>query len=102
MELGATPKQAQCRLGHSRDGFRLVGFVNVVWDGLTHAWVQDTMVAGSERNRGIGTEMIAIVRAECQKAGCEWLHVDFDDDLGGFYLRSCGFQPTSAGLIRLT
>jgi len=86
----------------ARDGARLVGFVNVVWDGLTHAWVQDTMVTGSERNRGIGTEMIAIVRAECQKAGCEWLHVDFDDDLGGFYLRSCGFQPTSAGLIRLT
>lgn len=86
----------------AREGSRLVGFVNVVWDGLTHAWVQDTMVAGSERHMGIGTEMIAIVRAECQKACCEWLHVDFDHDLGGFYLRSCGFQPTSAGLIRLT
>ena len=86
----------------AREGSRLVGFVNVLWDGLTHAWVQDTMVAGSERNRGIGTEMIAIVRAECQKACCEWLHVDFDDELGDFYLRSCGFQRTSAGLIRLT
>jgi hypothetical protein len=35
---------------------RLVGFVNVPWDGLVHAWIQDTMVAvdarrqASERN----------------------------------------------------
>lgn len=24
-----------------------VGFVNVLWDGLVHAWLQDTMVAKS-------------------------------------------------------
>ena len=84
----------------ARDGDRLVGFVNVVWDGATHAWVQDTMVAEGQRNRGIGTEMIAVVRAQCQKAGCEWLHVDFDDELGDFYFRSCGFTPTPAGLMR--
>ena len=86
----------------ARDDRRLVGFVNVVWDGLTHAWVQDTMVADTDRNRGIGTQMIGIVRSECERSGCEWLHVDFDDHLGKFYLQSCGFTPTSAGLIRLT
>ncbi len=32
-----------------------------------------------------------------RRAGCEWLHVDFDDDLAPFYLQACGFQPTPAG-----
>ncbi len=85
-----------------RDGRDLVGFVNVPWDGMAHAWVQDLMVPLEQRHRGIGTHMIEVVRAECQKAGCEWLHVDFDEDLESFYIDSCGFQPTSAGLIRLT
>jgi hypothetical protein len=31
-------------------------------------------------------------------AGCEWLHVDFADDVADFYLRVCEFQPTQAGL----
>lgn len=86
----------------ARDGTRLVGLVNVLWDGFTHAWIQDTMVASADRSRGIGTQMIEIVRTECQKAGCEWLHVDFDEGLGKFYFQSCGFTPTTAGLIRLT
>jgi hypothetical protein len=34
-------------------------------------------------------------------AGCEWLHVDFEEHLRGFYLESCGFTPTGAGLIAL-
>ena len=59
------------------------------------------MVADTDRNRGIGTRMIEIVRTECQRAGCEWLHVDFEDDLEKFYFQSCGFTPTRAGVIRL-
>lgn len=85
----------------ARDGARLVGLVNVLWDGFTHAWVQDTMVAVASRGRGIGTRMIALVRTECRRADCGWLHVDFDEDLGTFYFESCGFTPTAAGLIRL-
>jgi hypothetical protein len=34
-------------------------------------------------------------------AGCEWLHVDFEDHLRRFYFEACGFQPTNAGLIAL-
>jgi hypothetical protein len=34
-------------------------------------------------------------------AGCEWLHVDFDEELRAFYLDACGFEPTAAGLIHL-
>jgi len=33
--------------------------------------------------------------------GCEWLHVDFDDELRAFYLDAYGFEPAAAGVIRL-
>ena len=37
----------------AREGERLVGFVNVVWDGFTHAWLQDVMVASTAARQGI-------------------------------------------------
>jgi GNAT superfamily N-acetyltransferase len=86
----------------ARDASTLVGFVNVIWDGLVHAWLQDTMVAASARHHGVGTRLVSEATAGARAAGCEWLHVDFDDHLRGFYLESCGFQPTNAGLIALT
>ncbi len=80
----------------------LVGFVNVVTDGGVHAWVQDTMVAPRARHRGLGTEMMAVLRAQASARGCEWLHVDFASELSDFYWRASGFEPTAAGLLRLT
>ena len=83
------------------DDGTLVGFVNVLWDGLVHAWLQDTMVAGPHRGRGVGVRLVGVARQHAREAGCEWLHVDFDPELAPFYVDSCGFAPTSAGLIAL-
>ncbi|MEU0939556.1 GNAT family N-acetyltransferase [Embleya sp. NPDC005971] len=80
---------------------RLVGFVNVAWDGGVHAFVLDTVVARRNRRSGIGAELIAVAVREARAAKCEWLHVDFDDGLRRFYVDACGFRPTDAGLIRL-
>ena len=79
----------------------LVGFVNVPWDGLVHAWIQDTMVATRTRGQAVGTQLVAVAREHAKAAGCEWLHVDFDDHLRPFYFDACGFTPTTAGLIAL-
>ncbi|MEU4539795.1 GNAT family N-acetyltransferase [Streptosporangium sp. NPDC023825] len=79
----------------------LVGFVNVAWDGAAHAFILDTLVTGRARRHGVGTELIAVAVREARAAKCEWLHVDFDDDVGDFYFGACGFQPTHAGLIAL-
>ncbi|HKA67847.1 MAG TPA: GNAT family N-acetyltransferase [Actinomycetes bacterium] len=84
-----------------REGADLVGFVNVLWDGLVHAWLQDTMVAVAARGQGIGTGLVDHARQGATAAGCEYLHVDFDDHLAAFYYGACGFQPTSAGLLAL-
>ena len=85
----------------AKDDGQLVGFVNVIWDGLVHAWLQDTMVARSHRGKGVATQLVAIAREHAAEAGCEWLHVDFDDELKPFYFEACGFTPTNAGLIAL-
>ena len=85
----------------AREDSKLVGFVNVLWDGLVHAWIQDTMVARAARHLGVGTELVAVAVTEARAAGCEWMHVDFEDDLRPFYFDACGFTPTNAGLISL-
>ena len=85
----------------ARDGGDLVGFVNVPWDGDTHAFILDTIVAARAGRRGVGTELIAQAVAGARAASCEWLHVDFDDQLRAFYVDACGFTPTNAGLIAL-
>jgi GNAT superfamily N-acetyltransferase len=87
-------------VARNEDG-ELVGFINVPWDGLVHAWLQDTMVALSARHEGIGSRLVSVAVKETRAAGCEWLHVDFDDHLRAFYFDACGFTPTNAGLIRL-
>ena len=78
----------------------LVGFVNVAWDGRDHAFLLDPRVQPEYRNRGIGTELVRRASEAAAAAGCEWLHVDYDEELARFY-EACGFAPTPAGLIRL-
>lgn len=80
----------------------LVGFVNVIWDGGAHAFILDTVVSPRLQRGGIGTGLVAAAAENARALGCEWLHVDFEEHLAGFYFRSCGFRPTSAGLIALT
>jgi ribosomal protein S18 acetylase RimI-like enzyme len=79
----------------------LVGFVNVAWDGGIHAFILDAIVSADARRKGIGKELVASAVVEARRAGCEWLHVDFEDHLRRFYFDACGFEPTNAGLIRL-
>lgn len=83
------------------DADRLVGFVNVAWDGGVHAFVLDTLVETPLRRHGIGRGLLDVAVRESRSAGCEWLHVDFEDELGDFYVGACGFAPTPAGLIAL-
>jgi GNAT superfamily N-acetyltransferase len=79
----------------------LTGFVNVVWDGGVHAFVLDTVVSAHRRGSGVGVALIEAAVREARAAGCQWLHVDFEEHLRPFYVDACGFQDTAAGLIAL-
>jgi GNAT superfamily N-acetyltransferase len=83
------------------DGERLVGFVQVCWDGGEHAFLLDTAVHPEWQHRGVGAGLVAAAVADTAAAGCTWLHVDFEDRLTAFYLERCGFRSTAAGLMRL-
>lgn len=81
-------------------GGRLVGFIKLAWDGGDHAFVLDTTVHPDYQRRGMGRLLVRRAAGVAQENGVEWLHVDFEPHLEGFYAR-CGFRPTPAGLIRL-
>ena len=85
----------------AREDGRLVGFVNVAWDGGVHAFILDTVVAAEIGRRGVGTRLVAVATENARAAGCEWLHVDFEPHLRSCYFDACGFRPADAGLIRL-
>ena len=79
----------------------LVGFVNVIWDGFVHAWLQDLMVARGSRRQKIGVGLVDAARAGAAAAGCEYLHVDFEEEMRSFYVDACGFEPTGGGIMLL-
>ena len=83
------------------DDGQLIGFVNVAWDGGVHAFLLDTKVSSAYQRHGIGIELVRRAGIQAKAAGCEWLHVDFEERLVPFYFAGCGFRPTMAGLIHL-
>ena len=79
---------------------RLVGFVNVAWDGGVHAFLLDACVHADFQRQGIATALVRRAAEVARDRGAAWLHVDFEPHLEGFY-RACGFRLTAAGLIDL-
>jgi ribosomal protein S18 acetylase RimI-like enzyme len=84
----------------AREHGELLGFVNVAWDGGHHAFLLDPTVHPRFQRRGIGTQLVRGAAQAAQARGAEWLHVDFERDLEGFYVRA-GFRPTAAGVWNL-
>jgi predicted N-acetyltransferase YhbS len=84
----------------AHEASHLLGFANVAWDGNLHAFLLDVAVATDNQHSGIGRRLVARAVEEAGRAGCEWVHVDYEQRLDDFY-RSCGFAPTSAGLRRV-
>jgi hypothetical protein len=49
---------------------------------------------------GLRRRLVERAAEVARRSGVEWLHVDYEPALEGFYAR-CGFRPTPAGLMRL-
>lgn len=84
----------------ARHAGRLIGFVNVAWDGGHHAFLLDPTVHPDFQRQGIGTRLLNEAAAVARESGGEWLHVDFEPELERFY-RAAGYRPTAAGLLHL-
>lgn len=81
---------------------RLVGFVNVAWDGGVHAFLLDTVVEERFRHKGIGTRLVQEAISEVARhPRLEWIHVDSSEELMSDFYSPAGFFPTSAGLVWL-
>ena len=53
----------------ARDGAGLGGFVNVAWDGGSHAFILDTVVAPRLQHQGAGTRLVAVAAEQARAAG---------------------------------
>lgn len=82
------------------DSNQLVGFVNLAWDGGVHAFLLDTSVHTDYQRQGIGTALVRLALEAARERGVEWVHVDYEPHLEGFY-SACGFRETRAGLVKL-
>lgn len=85
----------------ARRGEELIGFCNVVTDGGRHAFLIDTVVHPDHQGTGIGRELVYRAIEECRAAPVTWLHVDFEADLGPFYMTEGLFRRTTAGILRV-
>jgi ribosomal protein S18 acetylase RimI-like enzyme len=81
-------------------GNKLVGFVNIAWDGGKHGFILDATVRKAFQRTGIGAELLRLAANVAASHGLEWLHVDFEPHLEGFY-QLTGFRKTNAGLLQL-
>ncbi len=77
---------------------RLVGFVNVAWDGGIHGFILDTTVHPSHRCQGLVLALLEEAAHAAFELKMEWLHVDFEAELEPLY-RKAGYVHTEAGLL---
>ena len=78
----------------------LLGFCNLVGDGGRHAFLVDLAVDPAQQGRGIGARILDEAIRRCrQDPRTQWLHVDFEEHLEGFYRAPGRFRPTKAGVL---
>jgi len=79
-------------------GSRLVGFVDVLSDGVDDALIRGLMVDPEFQNQGIALELLNIVTATIRKDRIKTVNVLFEPELEPLY-RKAGFRIVCGGLI---
>ncbi len=85
-----------CITARHRD--TLVGFIDILSDGIADAYLQDLMVHPQYRGNGIGSELVVKAIRYMQSVNVKCIQVTFQDDLRSFY-EKFGFHIYSAGVI---
>jgi chloramphenicol 3-O phosphotransferase len=80
-----------------QDG-NLIGFLNVISDGIADAFLVDLMVHPAYQEIGLGTSLVQRAIQELQKDGIRCVEVIFEPQLESFY-QKFGFFMLKAGII---
>ena len=81
-------------------GGQIVGFLNVVSNGVTDALLNNLMVHPDYRRQGIGKALLRTAVDELSGDGLKYFNLVFEEDLVPFY-RRCGFTIQRGGVIDL-
>jgi GNAT superfamily N-acetyltransferase len=76
------------------DGDQLVGFARVLTDHVYFALVLDVVVAANYRGQGLGTGLLAAIKAHPTISRVEYLELCCPDDLKPFY-EAQGFRAAN-------
>lgn len=93
MVVGCTYMTAACF-----DDNQLVGFVDVMSDGLDDALIRGLVVHPAFQRRGIGLQLLQMVIGQTKKDGIKTTNVLFDPGLIDFYQKA-GFKIICGGII---
>jgi ribosomal protein S18 acetylase RimI-like enzyme len=77
---------------------QLVGYVDVVSDGIDDAYVRDLVVHPDYQRRGIGSKLVAMAIERIKGDRIKMVNVLFDPELAEFYRRA-GFTIIAGGII---
>ncbi len=78
------------------DGNMLIGYIDVVSNGVTDAYIQDLIVNPKYQNKGIGTELMNKTIAYLKEKNIYAISVLFEERLKEFY-KKFGFNMMLAG-----
>ncbi len=81
------------------DGEKLVGYLEVVSDGVTDAYIQNLIVHPEYQGKGIGTELMNRTIAYLKEKKIYMITVIFEENLLPYYKRF-GFTPMLCGQLQ--
>lgn len=80
------------------EGNKLIGFLDVVSNGVTDAYIQDVMVKPEYQGKGIGTNLMNLAIKKLKEDNIYMISVLFDEPLLPFY-KEFGFNITLSGQL---
>ena len=81
----------------AEDG-RLIGYMSILSDGISDAFLLDLMVHPDFRGKQIGSRLVKRGIQDMKEAGIRCVQVTFDENLREFYAL-CGFHVFGGGIV---
>jgi ribosomal protein S18 acetylase RimI-like enzyme len=80
------------------DNDALIGYADVVSDGVDDAYIRDVIVHPDYQHRGIGSTLLSMITTRIRTDGIKMVHVIFEPSLEAFY-KKADFRIMSSGVI---